>query len=1191
MNHKVCYTKTSVLFAFWFSMLCINGQEPASDPIMRIDIQPQSETVHRQHSFIADSPSINKPSVTGLSLSLPSAQDEGITLVSGTEKPGKSNTEILSLRGIEALTATVYDAWWSNEYDAEGDGYVQSATLNWDADVAGGTGSLSVFAKLYYKPSASSVWTLVTTTASYTITDNNVNDVYFVNLHNVSHGIYDWRIDIYRSGQASYDASYGPYDDPHLNDYAMETAAEDVEPRVLIDDAWWIDQVDQDGDGYSRIATLRWDSDVAEESISKSVFEKIYWRFSSEDSWRHITTTPLHVITGTNNADIFQFKFTVSAHDLYDLRIDVFREGQIVPDQSYGPANDPDLSSVPFENAFGDVEPMPLVKRTWWSDIVDNDGDGYPQSSRLHWSPYVSDGYTELMVYEKVYWKLSTSSTWNLLITTSNHNIKGFDYYDYSIELDRAFDHNLYDWKIEIYRAGRTSPDHSWDQSDDPNLNAVPLEKSEQDVEPMGQIYDVSWNDPQDIDQDGYFRSSELIWYISVTDGYSSPHFDLNISYKPSASNNWQLLQRFLDYPGSGGFSNVISELPHGTYDFKIEVFKHGQSTPDDTYVDHAVINAYPMETAAEDVVGDAVISGPDNICPGASASFSATALHATSYQWEVPTGWSINSGQGSASVSITAGSNSGNVCVTPSAAGGSGSIRCKAVIVIASPGLVTLTGSPSICAGATGSYSASASNADFYTWNVPSGWTINSGQGSSAISVTAGANPGNICVTPSNSCGEANAGCLAINLNSVPEKANVGGGVSVCEGNKVDYTALAAGADTYTWSVPAGWTIDSGQGSSTITVTVGSSSGNICVTPSNTCGNGLEGCMEATVYGTPGEVTITGDENVISGTLRIYSAVADQANYFTWSVPAGWTINSGQGTDSLVVTTGSASGYVCVTPMNDCVSGLPNCTMITTSDLPGAVTLHGNSQLCEEKDGLFYADAEHTETYIWTASEGWTIKSGQGTYSVIISAGESTGTICVTPANSSGEGIQECMEVTLHSLPAKPSEILGEKEPLVNESYTYSVDLVDDATVYLWNSSDGERTPDHNELVITWQTPGKQYLTVMTGNECGQSDAASLEIMVQQPTSMRERLQNSELVIHPNPTSGLLTVEMRDESVEVLNVTLYDITATPVFLDKKERLDQSNSYIMDISHLKSGIYVLCIQTREFIITRKIVKE
>src|ERR1035437_9549173 len=60
------------------------------------------------------------------------------------------------------------------------------------------------------------------------------------------------------------------------------------------------------------------------------------------------------------------------------------------------------------------------------------------------------------------------------------------------------------------------------------------------------------------------------------------------------------------------------------------------------------------------------------------------------------------------------------------------------------------ISGPTSVCVGAGNTYSVSAVNANNYTWTVPPGWVINSGQGTTSITATPGG-VGNICVTASN--------------------------------------------------------------------------------------------------------------------------------------------------------------------------------------------------------------------------------------------------------------------------------------------------------------------------------------------------------------------------------------------------------------------------------------------------------
>src|SRR5690606_28512380 len=127
--------------------------------------------------------------------------------------------------------------------------------------------------------------------------------------------------------------------------------------------------------------------------------------------------------------------------------------------------------------------------------------------------------------------------------------------------------------------------------------------------------------------------------------------------------------------------------------------------------------------------------------------------------------------------------------------------------------------------------------------WVVPAGWNITSGQHTNTITVTAGTNNGTISVTASNSCDEGTASTLPVPpaTTAPPAAGPITGDLDVCiNQTNLTYTiAPVANASAYTWTVPTGWTITSGNNTNTITVTAGNSAGTITVRPRNGCGNG----------------------------------------------------------------------------------------------------------------------------------------------------------------------------------------------------------------------------------------------------------------------------------------------------------------------------------------------------------------
>jgi len=117
----------------------------------------------------------------------------------------------------------------------------------------------------------------------------------------------------------------------------------------------------------------------------------------------------------------------------------------------------------------------------------------------------------------------------------------------------------------------------------------------------------------------------------------------------------------------------------------------------------------------------------------------------------------------------------------------------------------------------------------------------------------------------------------------------------------------------------PVGWEIISGQGTSKITVRVGQKSGTVKVKVTDPeCGTKV-----ATLPVKPGknfEVVLAGPNEVCPGESQTYTASVKKTNgkgnlkgefIFNWTVPAGWVIESGQGTESIVVIPGPEAGEV----------------------------------------------------------------------------------------------------------------------------------------------------------------------------------------------------------------------------------------------------------------------------------------
>jgi hypothetical protein len=158
----------------------------------------------------------------------------------------------------------------------------------------------------------------------------------------------------------------------------------------------------------------------------------------------------------------------------------------------------------------------------------------------------------------------------------------------------------------------------------------------------------------------------------------------------------------------------------------------------------------------------------------------------------------------------------------------------------------------------------------------------------------------------------------------------------SLCGQSGVHYSIdSAANATSYTWTVPKNSVINSGQGTKAITVTFPSNlgTGYIIVKGVNSCGSSVGDSLQ--VIGKQSTPTIKGPNTVSAHqTGRIYSVVNYAGVTYTWTVPSAAIIVSGQGTNSINVTWGAATGAVTVYATNSCGSSAIKSLTVTVSAL-----------------------------------------------------------------------------------------------------------------------------------------------------------------------------------------------------------------------------------------------------------------
>lgn len=181
------------------------------------------------------------------------------------------------------------------------------------------------------------------------------------------------------------------------------------------------------------------------------------------------------------------------------------------------------------------------------------------------------------------------------------------------------------------------------------------------------------------------------------------------------------------------------------------------------------------------------------------------------------------------------------------------------------------------------------------------------------------------------------NIGRVTLYTNCCPQPPaipNIVGPTSVCEGDVVNYSCPAqVGAVTYNWTLPAGATINSGQGTNAINVTwnVATPPDSVCVTWDDSCTTSPSFCMGVTVNPIPLAPTAL-SINSCPNTTATLIATAPGGTYEWFNVAVGGTVLATGNSFTTPVLTANSTFYV-QTTVNGC----------TSPRLPVTVTLATN--------------------------------------------------------------------------------------------------------------------------------------------------------------------------------------------------------------------------------------------------------
>ncbi|MEO8085555.1 MAG: PKD domain-containing protein [Bacteroidota bacterium] len=489
--------------------------------------------------------------------------------------------------------------------------------------------------------------------------------------------------------------------------------------------------------------------------------------------------------------------------------------------------------------------------------------------------------------------------------------------------------------------------------------------------------------------------------------------------------------------------------------------------------------------------------NGPLSFCAGSTVMLNANTAAGLSYQWKNNT---VNiSGATSSSYVVNA---SGSYTCSVSNGCGTASSNTISVTVDPSPSAnITANGPTSFCAGNSVTLNVNTGAGLIYQWRYN---TVNIAGASTSSYVVSGT--GSYDCNVSNSCGNIISNVIVVTVDPLPA-ANItaNGPTNLCSGASVNLVANTGAGLSYQWKNNTA-NISGATASSYMANIDGAYTCNV----TNGCGALLSNEIAVSVGALLANPAIpAGNEKICKSTSgNVYSvSVVNGATTYTWSAPAGATISSGQGTNSISISYGSTavSGNICVFVSNSCGNSGSSCIPVTvvTSIPVKPASISGSVLPCNGSVGVVYACplVSNATSYNWSVPSTATIAGGQGTNSISVNFNSTftTGSIKVASVNCVGSSVFKSLSV--QGKPAIPGLVTGQVVGTCAgaNNISYSIAAVAGALGYNWtapaNASIASGQGTTNITVNFSATFSTGTLSVTANNACGVSSVRNTTI------------------------------------------------------------------------------------------------
>ncbi|MCW5908946.1 MAG: PHB depolymerase family esterase [Chitinophagales bacterium] len=385
-----------------------------------------------------------------------------------------------------------------------------------------------------------------------------------------------------------------------------------------------------------------------------------------------------------------------------------------------------------------------------------------------------------------------------------------------------------------------------------------------------------------------------------------------------------------------------------------------------------------------------------------------------------------------------------------------------------------------------------------------------------------------------------------------------------------VTYSVPNTTGSTFAWTVPSGATIASGQGSNSITVNWGSSSGNVTVveTKSNNCKVGPIDLYVTVGNTTPPLSVSATSTNATGGNCN--GTTTANATGGTTPYSYAWNTNPAQTTQTA---TGLCAGTYTVTVTDNAGNTATASATVTQTGTALSVSATSTNATGGNCNGTTTANATGGTTpysYAWNTNPAQTTQTATGLCA---------GTYTVTVTDNAGNTVTASATVTqtggnLIVTTSSTNATVGNCDGTVTATASGGTLPYN----YTWSS-----IPVQTTETATGLCTGNYFVTV---TDAGSGIATGMATVAYEPTSSNSLLNEAIIQVYPNPNNGKFLLWVTSPQNNVL-IEIFDMGGKVVYT-KSVIADHEQQHTVNLT-VPQGVYYARIQTGSESVTKRVV--